>query len=604
MTAQSRTRLALWAIAFACLSGGIVAGLTVARAKVIRTQRDLLREETKIAVALMRVTGDTGALMSVYADRWSLTAEVDPLLDEAVVDSERGTSVGRATVYDADSWFQTGTLRLSAGQDSSPPIPGRTLLTAIVALALLATITAVWVRAAARSKQITPMMLALTTVGVLSSVSAPLWEARTWAVGRLEQATAQRMAVAERTLELAPDIPALLRIPGAVAQLTGMSFLVLGPAGDVVNTTMPAAVTEELAARPSPFRGRAKADRVEYLVSDVAQVRLAVLPYDHSSPGPTLAVLGLLGILLALLPLSLARIVHRPRTFRHNVVAWSFLAPSLAHLLVFTAGPLAFAAWLSLHRWSLIDVARPFVGIANYVRVLGDTSFWNAVLNTVVFTLHVPASMALALGLALLVHRSARGIVLLRATLFLPTITSLVAIAMVWQWMLHDEYGLINWLLSWVGISPVRWLSSPSTALLSIMIMAVWLVIGYQMVLFQAGLSAIPRDLYDAARIDGAGPWRRFFHVTVPGLRHTLFFVLVTSVIGSFQVFGAVYVMTEGGPLRSTDVVVFHIYREAWEFLRFGDAAAMSWVLFAVIFVVTWLQFRLLEQRVDVRSSP
>jgi multiple sugar transport system permease protein len=116
----------------------------------------------------------------------------------------------------------------------------------------------------------------------------------------------------------------------------------------------------------------------------------------------------------------------------------------------------------------------------------------------------------------------------------------------------------------------------------------------------QAGLATIPTELYDAARIDGAGPLQRFFHVTLPGLRHTLFFVLITSVIGSFQVFGAVYVMTEGGPLHSTDVAVFHIYQEAWEFFRFGNAAAMSWVLFAIIFVVTWLQFRTLEQRLEV----
>lgn len=169
--------------------------------------------------------------------------------------------------------------------------------------------------------------------------------------------------------------------------------------------------------------------------------------------------------------------------------------------------------------------------------------------------------------------------------------------------MLNDQYGLINWALAQVGIDPVPWLTSPRTALPAIMLMSVWLVVGYQMVLFLAGLAAIPEDLYDAARIDGAGPWRRFLHVTLPGLRHTLFFVLVTSVIGSFQVFGAVYVMTEGGPLNSTDVAVFHIYREAWEYLRFGNAAAMSWVLFALIFAVTWLHFRFLERRAEAQGD-
>jgi ABC-type sugar transport system permease subunit len=279
------------------------------------------------------------------------------------------------------------------------------------------------------------------------------------------------------------------------------------------------------------------------------------------------------------------------------------MAPSLLHLAVFTFGPLAFAAWLSLHRWSLVDVARPFVGLENYARLLGDGEFWNAVKNTAVFTLHVPVSMVVALSLALLVHRRVRGAIALRAMLFLPSITSLVAIAVVWQWMLNDEFGLINWALSRFGVGPVPWLTSPTTALPAIMIMSIWLVVGYQMVLFQAGLNAIPQDHYDAAKIDGAGRWQRFIHVTLPGLRHTLFFVLITSVIGSFQVFGAVYVMTEGGPLRSTDVAVYHIYQEAWEFLRFGDAAAMSWVLFLIIFVATWLQFRTLERRGEEASA-
>jgi len=163
--------------------------------------------------------------------------------------------------------------------------------------------------------------------------------------------------------------------------------------------------------------------------------------------------------------------------------------------------------------------------------------------------------------------------------------------------MLHEEYGIVNAALAALGLGPLRWLGSPRLALVSVMIVATWVSVGFQMVLFLAGLAAVPRHLYDAARIDGAGPWRRLWHVTLPGLRHTLFFVLVTSVIGSFQVFGTVYVMTQGGPLHATDVAVYHIYLEAWEYSRFGDASAMSFVLFAAISAVTWLHFRLLERR-------
>jgi len=309
-----------------------------------------------------------------------------------------------------------------------------------------------------------------------------------------------------------------------------------------------------------------------------------------------IVALAAIGLLLAALPASLLPLAAAPRRLREDVTAWSFLAPATVHLALFTLGPLVFAAWLSLHRWSPLDVARPLVGLANYARVLTDGAFWNAIGNTAVFTLHVPVAMAIALGLALAVERPGRTNVALRTVLFLPSVTSLVAIAIVWQWMLHDEYGLVNRALAFVGVAPVRWLTSPATALPSLMIMTVWIVIGFQMVIFQAGLAAIPQDLYDAARMDGAGRLARLLHVTLPGLRHTLFFVLVTSVIGSAQVFGAIYVMTEGGPLHATDVAVFHIYEEAWEFLRFGDAAAQSWVLFALLFVVTWLHFRTLEQ--------
>ena len=226
-----------------------------------------------------------------------------------------------------------------------------------------------------------------------------------------------------------------------------------------------------------------------------------------------------------------------------------------------------------------------------------DGEWWSAIRNTAVFTLHVPFAMALALGLALLTRGSRSAVRWARLALFLPGITSVVAIAVVWKWLLDDRYGLVNRALERLGLESVAWLTSPDTALLTLMALSVWMVVGYQMVVFQAGLAAIPRDWYDAARVDGAGPLQRFRHITLPGLRHTLFFVLVTSVIGSFQVFGLVYVMTEGGPLGATDVAVYHIYREAWEFLRFGNAAAMSWILFAVVFAATWLHFRLLERR-------
>ena len=282
---------------------------------------------------------------------------------------------------------------------------------------------------------------------------------------------------------------------------------------------------------------------------------------------------------------------------RRTLAAWGLLAPAAALILTFTLGPLLFSLWISLHEWRLIDPAPLFLGLDNYAALLSNREWWSAIGNTALFTLHVPAAMAVALALALLTQGSRRGLRWARLALFLPGITSVAAIAVVWKWLLSDQYGLLNQVLVRAGLESVPWLTSPDTALISLMMIGIWMVVGYQMVVFQAGLAAIPRDWYDAARVDGAGPWQRFRHVTLPGLRHTLFFVLVTSVIGSFQVFGLVYVMTEGGPLGATDVAVYHIYREAWEFLRFGNAAAMSWLLFAVVFAATWLHFRFLDTR-------
>jgi multiple sugar transport system permease protein len=305
---------------------------------------------------------------------------------------------------------------------------------------------------------------------------------------------------------------------------------------------------------------------------------------------------------IALIGLGLARIAERPLALREAAAAWTFLAPSFVHLLIFSIGPILFALWLSFHEWNLLDPARSFVGLANYRELARDTDFWRAVRNTAVYVLFVPAGMIVALALALFVNRRIPGVRFLRTVLFLPYITSFVAISLVWRWMFQPDVGLFNHLLGWIGVSPLPWLSSPATALPSLMLMSLWMYAGYMMVVFLAGLQNIPQALYESARIDGAGAWQRFRHITLPMLRPTMLFVLVTMVIFMFQVFTAVYVMTEGGPLHATDVVVYHVYRAAWEYLRMGYASAMAWVLFAIVFVITLIQFRFLGDRTGVAS--
>jgi ABC-type sugar transport system permease subunit/ABC-type glycerol-3-phosphate transport system substrate-binding protein len=279
--------------------------------------------------------------------------------------------------------------------------------------------------------------------------------------------------------------------------------------------------------------------------------------------------------------------------------AIGFLAPSLLHLSVFILTPIIFAAYLSVHRWDVVVPDKPFVGFDNFREMLSDEYFWNALKNTLVYTLNVPIGMAISLAVALLMNRKFKGVALLRALYFLPSVTSFVAIALVWMWIYHPTFGVANFLFRLVGLGPLAWLNSTDTAMISVMIFSIWLGLGYQMIVFLAGLQGIPEELHDAARIDGSGSWNRFWHITLPLLKPTTFFILITSLISSFQVFTSIFVMTAGGPVRSTDVIVYHIYQSAWEQLRMGYASAMSWVLFVIIVFATWIQFRLMGKQIE-----
>ena len=449
-----------------------------------------------------------------------------------------------------------------------------------------------------------PATIALLSAALLTLVAAT---ARQWAHNELEDLSAAHLAHGLRAAEIAIAAGA---DPGSAARAAGLPWAATTALDSPDQLwTMPREVGAAIAATPglrsapaytveaagATYHGGSTSLRA---AATPDTLHLVFLGYEETaSPTVILAASALGAALLVSLVLFLLPLSAHPRALRRTLAAWGFLAPASFLLLVFTFGPLLFSLWISLHEWHLVDPAHPFTGLENYRALLGDGSWWSAIRNTAVFTLHVPLAMAVALALALLTRGSRRAVRWARLALFLPSITSVVAIAVVWKWLLNDGYGLANRLLGAVGIGPVQWLTSPDVALISLMMISVWMVVGYQMVVFQAGLAAIPRDWYDAARVDGAGPLQLFRHITLPGLRHTLFFVLVTSVIGSFQIFGLVYVMTEGGPLGATDVAVYHIYREAWEFLRFGNAAAMSWLLFAVVFAATWLHFRFLEGR-------
>ncbi len=289
----------------------------------------------------------------------------------------------------------------------------------------------------------------------------------------------------------------------------------------------------------------------------------------------------------------------RSAAAENNRAAWLFLAPALLLIGVFFFLPVAASLLLSVTDFDIYAIASlenvRFVGLRNYVELLQNPIFWTAVRNTFYFALvGGPLTVAASLGAALLVSaRLVRFKGFFRSVYFIPFVTTLVAVAIVWRYLYHPQYGLLNYVLGWVGIGPIDWLGDPRWAMPAIILLAVWKNFGYNMLIFIAGLQNIPAELYEAAELDGAGPLRRFWHVTLPLLAPTFLFVGVITMIGYFQLFAEPYVMTGGGPLRSTTSVVLLMYEEGFRWWRMGVAASVAFVLFLIILVWTLLQFRL-----------
>lgn len=278
--------------------------------------------------------------------------------------------------------------------------------------------------------------------------------------------------------------------------------------------------------------------------------------------------------------------------------AWWFLAPALVLLGGFFFLPVLVAFGLSFTDWDLYALADPanvrFVGLDNYLELFWLPLFWQALGNTVYFAVVGGLlAMAVALGLALLLHsKLARWTTFYRTALFSPVVTTLVAVAVVWRYLLHTRYGFVNYLLGTVGIEPIDWLGDPSWSIPAILLLATWKNFGYNMLLFLAGLQAIPEELYEAARIDGASAWAEFRHVTLPMLRPTFAFVGILTLVGYLQLFAEPYVMTQGGPVQSTVSIVYLMYDEGFKWWNMGFASAVAFVLLALILVLTRLQFR------------
>jgi multiple sugar transport system permease protein len=278
---------------------------------------------------------------------------------------------------------------------------------------------------------------------------------------------------------------------------------------------------------------------------------------------------------------------------------WIMTAPALTAIGLFFVLPALASLILSFTDFDIYALANlnnlRFIGLDNYQRLVTNPMFWQAMGNTMWFVIFgVPMVVIASLAAALLVNaKTLRWRAVWRVALFAPFVTTLVATAVVWNYLLHTRYGLINYALGLIGLAPVDWLGNPSTALPAILLFVAWKSFGYNMIIFLAALQAVSRDLQDAALVDGAGPWMRFRHVTLPAIAPTVLLVAILTVAGMFQLFAEPYVMTQGGPARSTVTVLYFMFEEGFKWWNLGSGAAVAFILFLCILAVTLIQLKL-----------
>lgn len=289
---------------------------------------------------------------------------------------------------------------------------------------------------------------------------------------------------------------------------------------------------------------------------------------------------------------------RRARLLRSALTGWLFIGPVVIGTLIFNILPMLPTFYGGFTFWSGLSAPK-WIGLNNYKIILSgkDPNFLIGLENTVFYTLGaVPGAMVAGLALAMIIDQRLPGMTFARALFFLPVLTSSVAVGVVWRWIFNWQFGLLNSLLWSVGIIGPRWLSDPSSAMWAVIIVAIWSSMGYNMVLFLAGLQGIPPSIEEAATIDGANSWRRFLHIKLPLLTPTIFFVTIMAIISSFQSFALIYTMTSGGPGTATYVYVYHLWNEGFARRKFGYGCALAWMLFVVIALITWFQWKMSDR--------
>jgi len=291
--------------------------------------------------------------------------------------------------------------------------------------------------------------------------------------------------------------------------------------------------------------------------------------------------------------------LNNSSSWLNTIKGYLFIIPSGLTLFIFIILPVFIAFYISLFQWDLLSEMK-FVGLTNYFNLLSSPDFYNTLGNTLYFvSIKLFLDFVLSFFIAVLLNQKIRGLSFYRTLFFTPVVTSMVAVSVVWMWLYDPFYGLFNYILGLFNINPVGWLNNPDWAMFSIILVAVWKGLGYNIVIFLAGLQNIPKSFYEAAAIDGANARQKFRHITIPLLSPTIYFVLIIGIINCFKVFTPVHVMTpDGGPLKSTSVMVFRIYKLAFDKFYFGEASALSVILFLLILAITIFQKVYVEKKV------
>jgi len=288
---------------------------------------------------------------------------------------------------------------------------------------------------------------------------------------------------------------------------------------------------------------------------------------------------------------------------RERIRPYLYVAPAMLFFGLFFFFPIVYVIYLSFFDWSLLNLEEmEWVGFANFTALFMEEDFQQVLGNTLVYTVAtVGLGICLSFLLALWLNRKAKVYGIVQAAVFSPHIVSLVSVAMLWMWLMDPQYGLLNALLEWVGLPGYTWLSDTKSAMISLILVSIWKGVGYNTLVFIAGMQSIPRDIYEAAELDYSSWWRTLTRITIPMLSPTMFFLLVINTVSSFQVFDTIYIMTQGGPVNSTNMLVFYIYEQGMDFYNGGAASAASVILLVMVGLLTLLQFRLMEKKVHYR---